>query len=79
MTECLGSSISNAFTMRIDEDIAKKSIKIFDLKTIPAIRGPLPNEISQIRFCSDISNIPDIKSVKDIDNSELLHDLMPTI
>ena len=63
IAEALGRTASTAFSMRFDENVARSSLQIYELDSIPAIRGPLPSEVSQIRFRSDLSDVvPAIRS-----------------
>jgi hypothetical protein len=53
----LGSSLAGALRERFDESLAISSLRWFWLSQIPAVRGPLPNEVSQVRFVSDLSAV----------------------
>lgn len=57
IAESLGRSAAAAFSMRFDEDVARSSLQIYELGSIPAVRGKLPSEVSQVRFRSDISRV----------------------
>lgn len=54
----LGSTATAAFPMRFDEKLAKSSLQIYELGAVPAIRTPVPSEVSQVRFRSDLSRTP---------------------
>ena len=58
VTEGLGSAAATALAMRFDEDLAKSSLRLYELGTIPAVRDSVPSEVSRIRFRSDISRTP---------------------
>jgi hypothetical protein len=58
VADSLGSSVASALTMRFDEDVARSSLCVYEIESIPAVREPLPPEISQVRFRSDISCAP---------------------
>ena len=58
IAEGLGESASAALSMRFDESLAKSSLQVYELVSIPAVRGQLPDEVSQVRFRSDISRTP---------------------
>lgn len=53
----LGRGAATAFSMRFDEDVARSSVQFYELDSIPAIRGRIPNEVSQVRFRSDLSRM----------------------
>ena len=57
IAEGLGRSAFAAFSMRFDESLARSSLQVYELRSIPAVRGQLPKEVSQVRFRSDISHV----------------------
>ena len=77
VAEALGDNISSALLMRFDENLAKNSLQVYDLQSIPAIRTKIPTEVSQIRFRSDLSRSPvsDIKVLAS--RSKTLKNLLP--
>ncbi len=56
VAEGLGENASSVLLMRFDESLAKSSLQVYALESIPAVRGQLPTEVSQIRFRSDLSH-----------------------
>ena len=58
VAEGLGSTAATALSMRFDEDLARSSLRVYRLDTIPAIRNGVPGEVSQVGFRSDISRTP---------------------
>ena len=77
IAEGLGDNVSSALLMRFDENLAKNSLQVYDLKFIPAIREKLPVEVSQVRFRSDLSRSPisDIRTLAS--RSRTLKNLLP--
>ena len=65
VAEGLGAGVATAFAMRFDEDLARSSIRIYELGAIPAVRDSVPSEVSQIRFRSDVSRTP-VANVADL-------------
>lgn len=65
VTEGLGAAAATALAMRFDEDLAKSSLRLYELGAVPAVRGGVPSEVSQVRFRSDISHTP-VADVADI-------------
>jgi hypothetical protein len=57
VAETLGETLPMALSMRFDERLAKTSLQFYDLTTIPAIRGGIPPEVTQVRFRSDLSRM----------------------
>ena len=57
VAETLGDSLPNALSARFDERLARTSICFYDLSAIPAVRGELPSEVSQVHFRSDLSAV----------------------
>jgi Putative PD-(D/E)XK family member, (DUF4420) len=58
VAEALGATAAAALPMRFDERLARTSLQIYELLSIPAIRTGVPAELSQVRFRSDISRTP---------------------
>jgi len=57
----LGASVNTALSMRFDEYLARTSLQVYELNSIPKIQGIIPNEVSQVRFRSDISRTPPVE------------------
>jgi hypothetical protein len=57
VAETLGSAIVDSLNMSFDELLAQQSLRYFDLHAIPAIRPPVPIEVSEVHFRSDLTNI----------------------
>ena len=51
----LGTSLNEALSLSFDEKLAQSSLCFFNLTELPAIRGPLPTGVSDVRFRSDLS------------------------
>jgi hypothetical protein len=56
----LGESLRSALSTRFDESLARSSLQLYDLATIPAVRADIPVEVSQVRFRSDLTRTPTI-------------------
>lgn len=57
VAETLGQGLVSALAQRFDEELAFTSIAFYDLATMPAVRHPLPSEVSAIRFRSDLTTL----------------------
>jgi hypothetical protein len=57
VVDTLGAGLREGLDERFDEQLAQESLAIYDLASIPAIRVELPNEISRVRFVSDIGGV----------------------
>ena len=79
IAEALGRTASAAFSMRFDEEVAKSSLQIYELGSIPAIRGRLPSELSQVRFRSDLSRVLSASRSSLVNESTHLDDLLPPV
>ena len=73
----LGKTVSTALTTRFDENLAKSSLRVFDLESVPAVRGNVPIEVTRVRFQSDISNASLAVSQTQIWESRNLRNLLP--
>ena len=51
----LGESLRTGLTRCFDLHLMEDSLQFFDLRAIPAIRGPLPAGVSDVRFQADLS------------------------
>jgi hypothetical protein len=58
VAEALGATAATALQVRFDERLARTSLQIYELLSVPAIRTGVPAEVSQVRFRSDISLTP---------------------
>lgn len=61
VAETLGDALASAMGERFNRKLAEQSISIYDLNTIPAIRGKIPSGISKIRFLSDLNIVNPIE------------------
>jgi hypothetical protein len=57
VAEALGMVAPTALAMRFDDRLAKTSMHLYDIASIPAIRGEMPIDVTQVRFRSDLSRI----------------------
>ena len=53
----MGNATAEALSMRFDEQLARDSIRLYELAHIPAVRDELPVGVSQVRFRADMSQI----------------------
>jgi hypothetical protein len=73
----LGTTLSEALQLQFDTRLAESSLKFFDLRTVPAIRGQLPTGVSEVHFRSDLSALPALSVSELIDRDYLFSDLLP--
>jgi hypothetical protein len=60
VAETLGSALRDALAIRFDERLMAGSFRLYDLRSVPAIRGDPPPGVSNIHFLSDLSSLPPI-------------------
>ena len=77
VAESLGESLPIALSMRFDERIARSSLRLYDLSTIPAVRTGIPPEVTQVHFQSDLRATPNFSREDLIARSARLLDLLP--
>jgi hypothetical protein len=53
----LGEDWRQATSTRFDKQFAKKSIRIYDVGSIPAVNWPTPLEVTEVKFKSNLSRI----------------------
>ena len=57
VTEGLGEQTHVALSMRFDVQVAKSSMRVYELDSVPKVPVPLPRSVSRVRFRSDISGM----------------------
>ena len=77
VTEGLGDNASVSLSMRFDANVARSSLKIYDLETIPRVPDPLPTTVSQVRFRSDLSRVPTASVRSQMARNERLRHILP--
>ena len=78
VAEGLGVTAAAALSMRFDEKLARSSLQVYELDTIPAVREGVPDEVSQVRFRSDISRVPAANVTALIAQHRHVQNLLPT-
>ena len=73
----LGTSLKNGLSRRFDMRLAESSLRFFAIENVPAIRGPLPAGVSDVRFRSDLSNLTHVSIRLLIDRDPAFWDLLP--
>ncbi len=53
----LGADWRQAISIKFDKQLAKKSIRIYDVGSIPSINWPTPLEVTEVKFKSNLSRI----------------------
>ena len=57
VAETLGDALPSALSARFDDRLARSSIQFYDMATVPAVRGELPSEVTQVHFRSDLVSV----------------------
>jgi hypothetical protein len=57
LADTLGAALLEALGQRFDEQLALSSLAFYDLSTIPAVRGPLPPQVTAVRFRSELAGV----------------------
>jgi len=73
----LGASLNESLSQRFDVRLADSSLSLFDLRDVPAIRGPLPVGVSDVHFRSDLSPLRALSIQALIDRDPVFWDLLP--
>lgn len=66
VAETLGDTLPTSMAVRFDDRLARSSLQIYDLRTVPAIRDGIPPEVSHVHFRSDLSRVAPL-SISQID------------
>lgn len=75
--DALGASAAAALQMRFDDRLARTSLQIYDLLVVPALRTGIPPEVSQVRFRSDLSQVPAASIANLVTRCPRARDLLP--
>ena len=79
IAETLGDATTAALEMRFDEHLARSSIRIYDIREVPAVREDLPAEVTQVHFRANISQVHTANLSTLERMSSRLTDLLPTM
>ena len=60
ISETLGQSLLQALSVSFDYELAVSSLKLFDLRAIPGIRGLLPASVSEVRFKAHLGDTQEV-------------------
>ena len=67
----LGSTLRAGLRERFDLELARNSVAFFDIAQIPSIAGPIPREVTDIRFRSDLTGLSSVQPHQFEDGSQL--------
>lgn len=73
----MGTSLASSLDVAFDLHLAESSLRFFDLRTIPAVRGDQPPGVSEVSFVSDLSGCDPQTISTLIDHDPLFRDLLP--
>lgn len=71
----LGNSWPQSRSLAFDEHLAKMSLEYFDIKNIPKLKESPPNNVSNIRFCSDLNDTVPWKPSPESESNTLFRSL----
>lgn len=74
----LGTSMQDSVLTSFDERLAAQSLCFFDLASVPAIRGPLPNGVSEVHFNADLSGLSPVSTQGLIGLDHSFAELLPS-
>lgn len=77
VADTLGQTLIMALGERFDRRLAEESLQLYELGDIPAIRGPLPRWVSQVRFRVDLSASSNRSTEFFSSKSNTAHRLLP--
>ncbi len=58
----MGAALRSCLDVRFDEVVCEASLKWFDLREVPAIRGELPDNVTSLRFTSNLGAASEVSS-----------------
>jgi hypothetical protein len=65
----LGSALNDGLALCFDLRLARSSLRFFDVREIPAIRGELPPGVGNVQFQADLSGLPGL-SVRELERRD---------
>lgn len=74
----LGNSLNDVMAMTFDVKLSDSSLRFFDLRDVPGIRGELPAGVSDVHFRWDLSALSAFSVRSLIDKSPAIGDLTST-
>lgn len=77
VADTLGQTLVTSLGERFDWQLAEQSLQFYELSDIPAIRGPLPRGVSQVRFRTDLGALPGRNSAFFSSRSDTARRLLP--
>jgi hypothetical protein len=73
----LGNTLADGLNAAFDSRLAVSSMRFFDLRNVPGIRGDLPRGVSDVRFRSDLSGIANCSARSLIERNALVSLFLP--
>ena len=73
----LGASLTEALPVAFDERLASSSLRFYDLREVPAIRGELQAGVSDVHFRSDLSALTPSTVRSLVEQDATFMDLLP--
>jgi hypothetical protein len=73
----LGEGLPGALALTFDSKLAESSLKFYNLRDVPAIRGALPAGVSDVHFRSDVSALPPLSIQSLVDLDQTFRNLLP--
>lgn len=73
----LGTSLEVSLGVAFDPRLAESSLRFFDLRDIPAVRGEQTPGVSDVHFVSDLSGSDPLAATVLINRNPLIWDLLP--
>lgn len=74
----MGTSLASSLDVPFDHRVAESTLRFFDLRAIPAVRGKQSPGVSDVRFISNLSGCDPLAVSALIDRDPQFWDLLPT-
>ena len=75
----LGVELTYSLRVTFDPRLAESSLKFFDLREIPAVRGSLPTRVSNLHFTVDLSGLVPLSEEILVDRDPRFWELIPQL
>lgn len=73
----LGTDLSCSISVTFDSRLAESSLQFFDLREIPAVRGSLPDRVTNVQFSADLSGLVPLSKKYLVDRDPYFWELIP--
>ena len=76
VADTLGETLARALEERFDRALAEASVQLYDLRSVPAIRGLLPPGVVRVKFQSDVTLSRQVRISQFLENNPRIGEML---